>query len=65
MLTGDGSTGAALVRSDGVDKIAFTGSTPVGREIGAAAGAALKRVTLELGGKSPNIILRMPISRLP
>ncbi len=40
-----------------VDKIAFTGSTAVGREIGAKAGQALKRVTLELGGKSPNIIL--------
>jgi acyl-CoA reductase-like NAD-dependent aldehyde dehydrogenase len=40
-----------------VDKIAFTGSTAVGREIGAKAGRALKRVTLELGGKSPNIIL--------
>jgi acyl-CoA reductase-like NAD-dependent aldehyde dehydrogenase len=40
-----------------VDKIAFTGSTAVGREIGAKAGGALKRVTLELGGKSPNIIL--------
>jgi acyl-CoA reductase-like NAD-dependent aldehyde dehydrogenase len=57
VLTGDGSTGAALVDSPGVDKIAFTGSTAVGREIGAKAGAALKRVTLELGGKSPNIIL--------
>jgi acyl-CoA reductase-like NAD-dependent aldehyde dehydrogenase len=57
VLTGDGSTGAALVDSPGVDKVAFTGSTAVGREIGAKAGAALKRVTLELGGKSPNIIL--------
>jgi acyl-CoA reductase-like NAD-dependent aldehyde dehydrogenase len=57
VLTGDGSTGAALVDSPGVDKIAFTGSTVVGREIGAKAGAALKRVTLELGGKSPNVIL--------
>ncbi len=57
VLTGDGSTGAALVQDPGVDKIAFTGSTAVGREIGSAAGAALKRVTLELGGKSPNIIL--------
>jgi acyl-CoA reductase-like NAD-dependent aldehyde dehydrogenase len=57
VLTGDGSTGAALVDSPGVDKIAFTGSTAVGREIGAKAGKALKRVTLELGGKSPNIIL--------
>ena len=57
VLTGDGSTGAALVDHPGVDKVAFTGSTDVGREIGAKAGRALKRVTLELGGKSPNIIL--------
>src|SRR5437764_1132691 len=57
VLPGDGSTGAALVEHAGVDKIAFTGSTEVGREIGAKAGGALKRVTLELGGKSPNIIL--------
>ena len=57
VLSGDGSTGAALVDHDGVDKIAFTGSTVVGREIGAKAGRALKRVTLELGGKSANIIL--------
>jgi acyl-CoA reductase-like NAD-dependent aldehyde dehydrogenase len=56
VVTGDGATGAALVDA-GVDKIAFTGSTAVGREIGAKAGRALKRVTLELGGKSPNIIL--------
>ena len=57
VVTGDGSTGAALVEHPDVDKIAFTGSTAVGREIGAIAGRALKRVTLELGGKSPNIIL--------
>jgi len=57
VLTGDGDTGAALVDHPGVDKIAFTGSTAVGREIGGKAGRALKRVTLELGGKSPNIIL--------
>ena len=57
VLTGDGSTGAALVDHPGVDKIAFTGSTAVGREIGAKAGRALKRMTLELGGKSPNVIL--------
>jgi len=57
VITGNGETGAALVDHDGVDKIAFTGSTAVGREIGAKAGRALKRVTLELGGKSPNIIL--------
>jgi acyl-CoA reductase-like NAD-dependent aldehyde dehydrogenase len=57
VVTGDGATGAALVDHPGVDKIAFTGSTEVGREIGAKAGRSLKRVTLELGGKSPNIIL--------
>ena len=57
VVTGDGTTGAALVDHPGIDKIAFTGSTAVGREIGAKAGRALKRVTLELGGKSPNIIL--------
>jgi acyl-CoA reductase-like NAD-dependent aldehyde dehydrogenase len=57
VVTGDGETGAAIVDHPDVDKIAFTGSTAVGREIGAKAGRALKRVTLELGGKSPNIIL--------
>jgi acyl-CoA reductase-like NAD-dependent aldehyde dehydrogenase len=57
VLTGDGQTGGALVDHPDVDKIAFTGSTSVGREIGAKAGHALKRLTLELGGKSPNVIL--------
>jgi acyl-CoA reductase-like NAD-dependent aldehyde dehydrogenase len=57
VITGDGTTGAALVDSPQVDKVAFTGSTVVGREIGAKCGQTLKRVTLELGGKSPNIIL--------
>lgn len=57
VLTGDGATGAALVDHPGVDKIAFTGSTSVGRAIAAKAGQQLKRVTLELGGKSANIIL--------
>jgi len=57
IVTGDGETGAALVDHEGIDKLAFTGSTEVGREIGAKAGRALKRLTLELGGKSPNIIL--------
>jgi acyl-CoA reductase-like NAD-dependent aldehyde dehydrogenase len=57
VVTGDGETGAALVDHAGVDKVAFTGSTAVGREIGAKAGRGLKRVTLELGGKSPNIVL--------
>ena len=57
VLTGDGSTGAALVDHPGIDKVAFTGSTAVGREIGRKCGESLKRVTLELGGKSPNVIL--------
>ena len=57
VLTGDGGTGATLVDHPDVDKVAFTGSTVVGREIGEKAGRALKRVTLELGGKSPNVIL--------
>ena len=57
IVTGDGATGAPMVEHPEVDKIAFTGSTSVGREIGAKAGAQIKRVTLELGGKSANIIL--------
>jgi acyl-CoA reductase-like NAD-dependent aldehyde dehydrogenase len=57
VLTGDGETGAALVDHPDVDKVAFTGSTVVGREIGSKCGRDLKRVTLELGGKSPNIVL--------
>ncbi len=58
VVPGFGSTaGAALVDHPGVDKIAFTGSTAVGREIMRRAAGTLKRVTLELGGKSPNIVL--------
>jgi acyl-CoA reductase-like NAD-dependent aldehyde dehydrogenase len=57
IVCGPGETGAAMVDHPGVDKVAFTGSTAVGREIGAKCGRSLKRVTLELGGKSPNIIL--------
>jgi acyl-CoA reductase-like NAD-dependent aldehyde dehydrogenase len=57
VVTGGPATGAAIVDHPGVDKVAFTGSTEVGRGIGAKAGAMLKRVTLELGGKSPNIVL--------
>ncbi len=57
VVPGDGPTaGAALVRHADVDKIAFTGSTEVGREIMREAAATLKPVTLELGGKSPNIV---------
>ena len=58
VVTGLGeSAGAALVRHPDVDKIAFTGSTAVGRIIQREAAATLKRVSLELGGKSPNIVL--------
>src|SRR5690606_12035656 len=49
--------GAHLVAHPGVDKVAFTGSTAAGRKIGAVCGEQLKRVTLELGGKSAAIIL--------
>lgn len=57
VVCGGGSTvGAQLVRHPGVDKIAFTGSTAVGKEIMREAAGTVKRVTLELGGKSPNII---------
>jgi aldehyde dehydrogenase (NAD+) len=57
IVTGDGSTGEALVRHAEVDKIAFTGSTEVGRAIRAATAISHKRVSLELGGKSPFIVL--------
>lgn len=57
VLTGLGeTTGAALVQSDNIDKITFTGSIEVGKKIVQAAAGNLKRVTLELGGKSPNVI---------
>ena len=56
ILTGDGDTGAALVSHPGVDKIAFTGSTPVGRKIREATAGTGKALTLELGGKSPYIV---------
>ncbi|XP_076293776.1 aldehyde dehydrogenase [Lasioglossum baleicum] len=59
VVPGFGSAGAALVDHDKVDKIAFTGSTEVGQLIKkGAAMSKLKRTTLELGGKSPNIILK-------
>ena len=58
VVTGRGETaGAALVAHPGVDKIAFTGSTEVGKLIGRAAMDDMKRVSLELGGKSPVIVL--------
>jgi acyl-CoA reductase-like NAD-dependent aldehyde dehydrogenase len=56
VLTGDGTTGAAIVEHLDVDKIAFTGSVEVGRQIMASAAGTLKKVSLELGGKSPNIV---------
>jgi aldehyde dehydrogenase (NAD+) len=56
IVTGDGSTGEALVKHTDVDKIAFTGSTEVGRAIRSATAATHKRLSLELGGKSPFII---------
>jgi aldehyde dehydrogenase (NAD+) len=56
IVTGDGDTGAALVAHPGVDKIAFTGSTPVGRKIRQATAGTGKALTLELGGKSPYIV---------
>lgn len=56
IVTGAAETGKALTGSTGIDKISFTGSPAVGRSIAAAAGANLKPVTLELGGKSPNIV---------
>ena len=55
--SGPGSVcGARLVEHPGVAKIAFTGSTEVGRSIATGAAQTIKRVTLELGGKSPNIV---------
>jgi acyl-CoA reductase-like NAD-dependent aldehyde dehydrogenase len=57
VVTGDGSTGRLLVAHPRVDKISFTGSTAVGQEIQRAAADSMKRLTLELGGKSANIVL--------
>jgi len=58
IVTGFGETaGAALAAHPGVDKVAFTGSTEVGKLIVKAAAGNLKKVSLELGGKSPNIVL--------
>jgi len=56
VVTGGPETGKAIVHHPGIDKIAFTGSTAVGKEIMRSAADTLKRVTLELGGKSPNIV---------
>jgi aldehyde dehydrogenase (NAD+) len=56
VLPGAGATGAALVRHPGIDKVAFTGSTEVGREIQRTLAGTGKRLTLELGGKAANVI---------
>jgi len=56
VLTGDGEVGAALSAHPGIAKISFTGSTEVGRLVAHAAADDFTRVTLELGGKSPNIV---------
>lgn len=56
IVTGDGSTGAALVSHPGIDKVAFTGSTAVGKAIARQIAGTDKRVTLELGGKGANIV---------
>ncbi|MGI9823317.1 aldehyde dehydrogenase family protein [Agromyces sp. Marseille-Q5079] len=56
IITGAGDTGAALVSHEGVDKVAFTGSTAVGRAIAKQIAGTDKKVTLELGGKAANIV---------
>ncbi|MDF5751904.1 aldehyde dehydrogenase family protein [Spongiactinospora sp. TRM90649] len=56
IVTGAGETGAAVVAHSGVDKIAFTGSTGVGRQIARQAAGSGRKVTLELGGKAANIV---------
>ncbi len=56
ILTGDGATGQALIAHPGVNKIAFTGSTEVGKEIQRAVAGTGKKLTLELGGKAANVV---------
>ncbi|GLY73766.1 aldehyde dehydrogenase family protein [Actinoallomurus iriomotensis] len=56
IVTGAGETGRALVEHPGIDKVAFTGSTEVGRQIARAVAGTGKRLTLELGGKAANIV---------
>ena len=56
VVTGDGRVGERLVQASGIDRISFTGSPRIGREIAASAARNLVPVTLELGGKSPNMI---------
>src|SRR5207253_9500434 len=57
IVTGDGRTGAAIVEHEDVDKIAFTGSTEVGKAIQRQVARTGKRLTLELGGKAANIVV--------
>ncbi|MFC5719027.1 aldehyde dehydrogenase family protein [Streptomyces gamaensis] len=56
IVTGDGATGAALVAHEGIDKVAFTGSTAVGKQIARTVAGSDKKLTLELGGKGANIV---------
>ncbi|NIZ12558.1 aldehyde dehydrogenase family protein [Phaeobacter sp. HF9A] len=56
IVTGDGETGALIAANEGIDKVAFTGSTEVGRKIREATAGSGKSLTLELGGKSPFIV---------
>jgi aldehyde dehydrogenase (NAD+) len=56
IITGAGATGQALVENPGVDKVAFTGSTEVGKEIARSVAGTRKKVTLELGGKAANVV---------
>ncbi|MEK2475905.1 MULTISPECIES: aldehyde dehydrogenase family protein [Streptomyces] len=56
IVTGDGSTGASLVAHPGIDKVAFTGSTEVGKAIARTVAGTDKKLTLELGGKAANIV---------
>jgi len=56
VVQGDGSTGALLVNHPGIDKVSLTGSVPTGKAVMAEAAQSLKKVTLELGGKSPIIV---------
>lgn len=56
VVTGGADAGRALVAADGVDKVAFTGSSAVGRQVAQSAGEHLKHVTVELGGKGANIV---------
>ncbi|SFC74224.1 Acyl-CoA reductase [Nocardioides terrae] len=56
IVTGAGATGQALVEHEGIDKVAFTGSTAVGKAIARSVAGTRKRVTLELGGKAANIV---------